>query len=89
MSGGVVVLQELALGAQRAIEIRGHGSGPEGGLIPLVLELDQNDVIYLPRGKGRPHDRAGVRLGRCGQRRPEKQGSDREGHHRAGTEGTE
>ena len=70
---GVVILQELALGTQGAVQVRGHGSGAERGLVPLVLELDHNDVVDLPRRKGRPHHRAGVRLRCRGQRRPEKQ----------------
>jgi hypothetical protein len=86
---GVVVLQELALVAQGAVQVRGHGAGAERGLVALVLELDHNDVIDLPRGEGPPAPPWCATWLAAGIGRPEKQGSDREGSHRAEAQGTE
>ncbi len=56
VAGGVVVLQQLALRPQGAVEIGGRGAWPESGVVALVFEFDHEDVIDLPgsqRARGR------------------------------------
>ena len=61
MADAVVVLEQLALLAQGAVEVGGGGSGTERGVEALVLQLDDEDVIDLPgRQRGAGDARGGV-----------------------------
>ncbi len=45
MTGGVVLLEQVALGAQVDAEVRRAGVGAEGLVVALVLEDDDEDVL--------------------------------------------
>ncbi len=53
---GVVILQQLALRAERVVEVRGRGPGTERHVVALVLELDDEDVVDLPHGQRSARD---------------------------------
>ena len=97
VAGCVVVLQQLPLAAERPVQVRGGRTGTEGGRIPLVLEIDDEDVADLPGRKGGTGDfrrrrRPGVRSeegqehpgGRQGQERAEAQGDGGRGRGHGG-----
>ncbi len=75
VAGGVVVLKELTLLAQRAVQVGGDGAGSEGGVVALVLELDDQYVIDPPRGKGGTDGVGGGALG--SRRRGDEEERDR------------
>ena len=62
--GGVVILEQFALRTKGGVEVGGGGAGTERRVVALVLELDDEDVVDLPRGQ----------RGTCDGRRPVRRG---------------
>src|SRR3974390_3045785 len=84
VAGRVIVLQQLTLGAQRAVEVGGGRARPERGGVALVLELNDQDVGDLPGGEGRSKHGggAGVANGSAGGRSGERDGAGARGQDR-------
>ena len=76
--GGVEVREQLALVAERAVQVGGRGDGSERGVVALVLQLDHQDVVDLPGRQGGAHDG----WARCARRRRgDRGGRDEQDEH--------